>query len=202
MIEQGLGWGKIAEIVERHRNSLANWRDPQSEHYVEEFALMVTAAEEEFACNKTKAGQKAQAIVHTLKKVTRVARVIDIRSKKSKLKLPPPNMPPSSYKRGELIHYANLILDLTFPENYTINDMRTACVRRIAELSTEVMVKVSVIETEVGPNPQAVKNVLSNCGNKDKRWSFTQEMKVGGEVQLLPPNITKHEGTEDENRST
>ena len=193
LIEQGLSWAKIAEVTDLERKTLYNYRDPNSDSYNKDFAEMVEEAKERFDCGEIKAGQVEQAVKHTLKKIYWEHHQVDVRSldKKEKEKAgvlsvekdegrkmakmsPPPDMPPTWMKKVYLIDYACQILDLSVGDNLSIAEIRAECLLRVKELTVTIKVKVES-DQEVDPNQAAVKNVLTNTGRDEDRWSFKDE---------------------------
>lgn len=201
--ERNLSWDIVAKAVGVGRSTLFEWKDPESSQYNENFALMCEEAEEVVA-DKTKADQAKQSQFHKLRKVIFELREVDIRSldkrEKKKFKklrsadreekrefpelMPPPGMPPSWLTKQYIIDYADQVLDLTLDPGANINEMRAECLLRIKELTVTVKVKI-VTEQEVDPSAQAVKNVLSNMGNKDERWDLSEkrEHEAGKELK-------------------
>jgi hypothetical protein len=178
LIEQDHTWDGIAKILDISRRVLFNWRDPNCDTYQPKLAEAIAATKEKMSCNETKAGQHRQSQFHHLKKVVRERMLIDVRTKSSKTKRPPPPMPPTSFRKAEIILYADEFLDLELDPKFTVNEMRIECARRIDELTLEVMVKTKEEITETAPNAQAVKNVLTNCGPQAGRWNFGQDHVV------------------------
>jgi len=196
LIGQGLSWQKIAEATKITRQALYNWRTQGSDSFNEDFAQMVEDAQEEYTSGKTKAGQMVQSVKHILKKTLWEYRTVDVRSldkkekKKAKVRSlekeeertmvemsPPPEMPPSWLTKDYLIDYAEQVLDLELDPRATINDMRAECLLRVKELTVTVKVKIEN-DQEVDPSQAAVKNVLTNTGKEDRRWSFKEEHDV------------------------
>lgn len=184
LIERGISWTKIEQIIGKSRETFRDWRDQTSERYQEDFDLAVKAAQERRDCGQIRAGQIEQAQKHTLKKVTKERMLIDSRSRESKKKLPPPKMPPLRFRKSQLIIYADEILDLELDPAFTHEEMLLECAKRIEELTEVVMVvtKEEIVETD--PNQQAVKNVLTNCGPEVERWSFKEERVINTDDPL------------------
>jgi len=189
LVESGVTWPTIAAAVGVGESTLRHWRQVGSANYVEKFAEMVRLAVEARDCGDIRAGQVEQAKKHTLKKVTREPKLVDIRStkrkipswavrKKSKRLLPAPVMPPTSYKKNELILYAKAFLDLEIDGSYTKNEIRIECAKCVDELTVEEMVIIKEEMSEADPNQQAVKNVLTNTGDPAKRWNFKDEHEL------------------------
>ena len=210
LVESGVTWPKIAVAVGVGESTLRHYRQVGSANYVEEFAEMVRLAFEARDCGDIKAGQVEQAQKHTLKKVTREPRLIDIRSTKRKIPswavrikskrlLPAPVMPPMSYKKNELIFYAKAFLDLEIDESYNKNEIRIECAMCVEALTVEEMVVVKEESAQVDPNQAAVKNVLTNTGKKEERWNFKDEIEheAGKELKSFMDWLSGRDGTDD-----
>lgn len=210
LVESGVTWPKIAVAVGVGESTLRHYRQVGSANYVEEFAAMVRLAIEQRDCGQIRAGQVEQAQKHTLKKVTREPRLIDIRSTKRKIPswavrikskrlLPAPVMPPMSYKKNELIFYAKAFLDLEIDESYNKNEIRIECAMCVEALTVEEMVVVKEESAQVDPNQAAVKNVLTNTGKKEERWNFKDEIEheAGKELKSFMDWLSGRDGTDD-----
>jgi len=210
LVESGVTWPKIAVAVGVGESTLRHYRQVGSANYVEEFAEMVRLAIEQRDCGQIRAGQVEQAQKHTLKKVTREPRLIDIRSTKRKIPswavrikskrlLPAPVMPPMSYKKNELIFYAKAFLDLEIDESYNKNEIRIECAMCVEALTVEEMVVVKEESAQVDPNQAAVKNVLTNTGKKEERWNFKDEIEheAGKELKSFMDWLSGRDGTDD-----
>lgn len=185
LIEQGLSWSKIEQVVGKSRETLRLWQDKSSHLYQRDFDLAVRAARENYDCGQVRGGQFEQAVRHTLRKVTKERRLIDVRTMKAKAKLPPPKMPPQSFRRSQIISYADEILDLELDRAFTKGEMLIECSKRIIELSVEIMETTKQELVEVDPNQQAVKNVLTNCGPEKERWNFKEEHQIDTSDPLM-----------------
>jgi len=179
LICQGCSWVSISKVTGISRKTLENWRNQVGGFYEKQFDDAVKAALEKRDTGRIKANQFVEAGRHRLKKTVKELRVVDIRSLKSKLKLPPPVMPALRLRKKEIIKYADDFLDLIIDPEFTVNEMRMQCARRIQELSIDVMVKVREEEQEVAANQQAVKNVLTNSGPETERWNFKEQQVHG-----------------------
>ena len=210
LVESGVTWPTIAVAVGVGESTLRHYRQVGSANYVEEFAAMVRLAIEQRDCGQIRAGQVEQAQKHTLKKVTREPRLIDIRSTKRKIPswavrikskrlLPAPVMPPMSYKKNELIFYAKAFLDLEIDESYNKNEIRIECAMCVEALTVEEMVVVKEESAQVDPNQAAVKNVLTNTGKKEERWNFKDEIEheAGKELKSFMDWLSGRDGTDD-----
>ena len=175
LIERKAKWKEIAKVIEIAERTLEYWRDPDSEHYKPELVEAIEATQEKMSCGLTKADQHRQSQFHYLKKVTRERQLIDVRTEHSRVKLPPPAMPPASFSTASIISYADEVLDLILDPKYTKDEMRVECRKRINELTTEIFAKIKEEISESEPNQQAVKNVLNNCGPEEERWNFKDE---------------------------
>jgi hypothetical protein len=184
LLRAGNNWTVIAEAVGVGRRTLQEWRNSQSPKYQPVFAEAVSQVYDDYA-DGIKHGQFELARKHTLIKTTRILRPIDVRTKGMKVKRDPPKMPPSAFRRREIIEYADRFLDLELDPTFTINEMRIECQARIEELTIEVMQKIKEEPQECDPNQQAVKNVLQNCGQLDERWTFKEEL----EHEIKPKTI-------------
>ena len=178
LIERKAKWKEIAKIIEIAERTLEYWRDPDSEHYKPELVAAIAATNEKMSCGLTKADQHRQSQFHYLKKVTRERQLIDVRTEHSRVKLPPPAMPPASFSTASIISYADEVLDLIIDPKYTKDEMRVECRKRINELTTEIFAKIKEEISESEPNQQAVKNVLTNCGPENERWRFEEQHKI------------------------
>ena len=166
LVESGLSWRKIAAAVGLSESILHAWKQEGSATYNAEFAGMVTQALEDRDLGKIKAGQVEQAQKHILIKVTK-----ELRAKG-------PKRPPSNYTKEMLRWYCEEILRLELDPAMDLKEMWYHIDRRIEELTEEEMVVTKTEKAEVDPNQAAVKNVLTNTGTKDKRWSFKEEHEV------------------------
>ena len=184
LVGQGCSWVKIAKVLDLGRTALFLWRDEASQYYNKKFDDAVKAALEARDTGRIKANQFIEADRHILTKTIRELKIIDKRTLKSKMRLPPPAMPPSNLRKREIIRYAKDFLGIRIDEGLTINDMRMICAKRIADLSIEVMVKVKEEEQQMPANQQAVKNVLTNAGPKNSRWNFKDEVEVSGDLTI------------------
>ena len=192
LIERGMPWTVIAAAVGKSRKTLENWKNPESKLFNKEFAQMLAEAEEEFASSKIKAGQKIQAVKHTLKKTFWEYREIDSRSLDKKDKrykkdrkelMPAPEMPPTWFPKPYIVDYADQVLDLELDPRATVAEMRAECLLQVKELTVTVRVRIEA-EQEVDPSSTAVKNVLTNTGAEKNRWSFKDEVSVSGDIKI------------------
>ena len=165
LVESGLTWKKIAQLVGVSESTLHNWRREGGEKYNREFAEMVNLAIEDRDTGRIKANQVVEADKHKIVKVTK------------ELKDKGPKMPPSWFSKFYIVIYANEVLDLELDPRLTRNDMRAECQFRVNAMAKEEMVVTKKEVAEVGANQAAVKNVLTNTGRKDKRWNFKDEME-------------------------
>lgn len=174
LIERGMSWQAISEVVGVHKSTLFNWRAPHSQEFKEDFVAMVAKAKENFGSTKTKQGQLIQSVKHTLLKITKERKVVRC-----------PCMPPARFKKALLVRYADEQLELTLDPATTKDEMWYEMEVRVQELIEygephyvveDVIVKIEA--SEVDPSQPAVKNVLKNAGDPAKRWSFEEEVKI------------------------
>jgi len=166
LVESGLSWEKIAAAVGVSKTMLHAWKQEGAATYDEEFAAMVKAAVEDRDTGAIKAGQFEQAVKHVLVRKTR------------ELQETGPQMPPSWFPKDYIVDYAEQFLNLVLDPRTTANQMRAECFLRVKELSKVTMVVAKTEEIEVDPNQAAVKNVLSNTGPKNDRWSFKEGVEI------------------------
>lgn len=185
LIEQETSWKNIARIIGIAEKTLERWRKKGSETYRPKFVEAIEKAREKISTDKTRRDQRTQSQFHYLHKVVKESRVIDVRTEKSAVKLPPPKMPPSHFSVKMIRKYADEILDYEIPAGYTKDEMMIMCINRINELSKEIMVTVRQEISQAEPNQQAVKNVETNCGPEDKRWKFKEELIHGVEPDSI-----------------
>ena len=204
LIESGvISWKKIAELAGVSRKTLQRWRDTEDDTFSKQFADSVDLAFENYNSGEIKAGQVEQAKKHTLRKNNWEYRAVDVRSldkkekKKANIKTaekdedrtkakfsPPPEMPPTWMTKAYLVDYGEQVLDLSIGEtNLSISEIMAECLLRVKELTVTIRVKIE-IEQEVDPNQAAVKNVLTNAGKKEERWSFKEEHEHGVDDEL------------------
>lgn len=170
LIERGQPFSVIAKACGISRPALFNYKNPDSEHFNQKFADMVKEAMEARDTGLIRAGQFEQAKKHILKKVTKELRTVG------------PKMPPSYLNKQLLIRYADEVLDLILDPRTTVKTMKYECERRVEELTKDVWVAVKEDEVEVDPNQAAVKNVETNTGDPDERWTFKEEVAVSGDL--------------------
>ena len=189
---KNLPWRDVAGAVGVDKSTLLQYKNPESKSYSRAFADMIEEVNDSLSDN-TKTGQFEQSVKHTLKKIYWEHHQVDVRSldKKEKEKAgvlsvekdegrkmakmsPPPDMPPTWMKKVYLIDYAYQILDLSVGDNLSIAEIRAECLLRVKELTVTIKVKVES-DQEVDPNQAAVKNVLTNTGREEDRWSFKEE---------------------------
>lgn len=166
LVERGQPWSVIAKTVGVAKSTMENWRNKDSNFYNKKFAKMVKEAKEQFDCGEIRKCQAEQAKKHKLRKVTK------------ELVKKGPKKPPASYTKALLIRYADEVLDLILYKDLTKAVMMYECERRVEELTKEEMVITKTEESQVDPNQQAVKNVLTNTGPDDERWTFEEKHKV------------------------
>jgi len=166
LVEAGVKWPQIATAVGVGTSTMQHWRQEGAATCEEDFAAMVKLAEEERETGKIKAGQFEQAQKHILVKVTK------------ELRANGPKRPPSSYPKKLLLWYCDEVLDMILDQRMDLKEMWYHIDRRIEELTEEEMVVVKTEKAEVDPSQAAVKNVLTNAGEKAKRWTFKEEHEI------------------------
>lgn len=184
LLVKGNSWSDIAAVVDVSRKTLENWRNPKSKFYEPDFAKAIADALKKFDPEPIKARQIIEAGKHILKKKVKERVVIDKRTKGTKRVMPPPKMPPANCNKTYLINYAKERLGLRLDKKLTTAAMRDRCRAKIEELTEEVMLTVKIYEQEVDSNPNAVKNVMTNCGPEDERWNLEQEHKISTDDPL------------------
>ena len=163
LIERGMSWPAIAEVVVVNKKTLERWKNSDSSQYNADFAAMVAKAEEDFGSIKTKKGQLVQSVRHILCM--------------SELRTEGPKRPRADYTKEMLYWYASEVLGLDLAPGMDKKECLYHIDREIEEQTTTEMVVVR--EQQVDPSQAAVKNVLKNTGDDKKRWTFEDEHKVG-----------------------
>lgn len=182
LIERGMPWSKAAKVVGVHKATLAKWKNPDSPEHNVEFAAMVEEAEE-INSNKAKKGQMAQSVRHKL----RVRELVT----------EGPKRPRADYTVEMLYWYADEVLDLDLAPGMDSGE----CLYHIdREINDQTVTKMVVVrEQEVDPSQAAVKNVLTNTGDPNKRWKIQERHEIDGseDVKKFMSWLTDRDGADD-----
>ena len=164
--------------------TIRRWLDPTQPVYHKDFAEAIEKLAEEVDTGRTKRGQLTVSQKHTLHR--RSYEMVPIG----------PMRPVWSWPKRVLVRYASEVLGLDIAGSLAKADIEYEIRWELDAQTVTRRRPASSTVQEVDPNQDAVKVILRNLGDPERRWSLKDEIE-GGPITSI--EINYHEIEEDPN---